>query len=436
MQLSQIPQNPRILLYGYGLEGKSSESWVQKYLVPSSIEIYEDGKEGESPQPPFTRGSTIDWNKYDIIVKSPGVPPDKIPEACWPKVTSNLRLFLENLSENDRAKIIGITGSKGKSTTAKFAQQLFKTSGLKSTIIGNFGVPALEIWNDLKTLDYVIAECSSFQLYDLKSSPKYALFLSFFADHLAWHNQSEIDYFKAKENLWAYQKEGDELFFPSSLPVNVALGLTHGAAHKRLTPAIISSPVANDFFPTESNLQALHFRQNLGTVWALALKLGIPDLEINWRQAALDFEPIEHRLEKVRELNGFTFINDSIATSPDATQAGVSWLGNKLSALILDGADTGVGDFDDLVSTLLMKSPTALMVLIESPITDKFLAVSESKNLNLKTVDNYERAMEVILKEAKTGVVLFSPAGKSFNRFNNYVERGTFFKNIILNLKA
>lgn len=425
MQLSNIIKNPRVLLYGYGLEGKSSEAWVQKHLAPSLIEIYED-KSGETPN----------WNDFDLIIKSPGVAPDKIPEAVWPKVTSNLRLFLENLSEIDRAKIIGITGSKGKSTTAKFTQQLLKTVGLKSTIIGNFGVPALEVWDDLEALNYVIAECSSFQLYDLKSSPKYALFLSFFADHLEWHNQSEIDYFRAKENLWAHQKEGDELFFPRSLPANVVLGLTHGVAHKRSNPAIISTRVASDFFPTDSNLQALHFRQNLGTVWALALKLELPSLKANWRQAALDFEPIEHRLEKVRVFNDFTFINDSIATSPDATQAGVAWLGNDLSALVLDGADTGVGDFDDLVNTLLTDSPAALIVLIKSPITDKFLAVVDGKKLNVKVVDNYETAMEAILKEAKSGVVLFSPAGKSFNRFNNYAERGTFFKDIILNLKA
>ncbi len=425
MKLSSIPKNPRILLYGYGLEGKSSESWVQTHLEPSVIEIYED-QSGETPN----------WDNFDLIIKSPGVAPDKIPETVWPKVTSNLRLLFENLTEPQRAKMIGITGSKGKSTTAKFTHQLFKTSGLKSTIIGNFGVPALDIWDNLDNLDYLVAECSSFQLYDLKSSPKYALFLSFFADHLEWHNQSEIDYFKAKENLWAHQQEGDELFFPNSLPANVVLGLTLGAAHKRLTPAIISKPVKTDFFPTESNLQALHFRQNLGTVWALALKLGIPDLEINWLQAALDFEPIEHRLEKIRVFNDFTFINDSIATSPDATQAGITWLGDKLSTLILDGADTGVGDFNDLVTTLLVKSPGALIVLIKSPITDKFLAVPESRNLNLKIIDNYEMAIELILKEAKPGVVLFSPAGKSFNRFNNYAERGTFFKAIILNLKA
>jgi len=425
MQLSKIVLNPRVLLYGYGLEGKSSEAWCQAYLNPKSITVYED-KNNERP----------DWDRFDLIVKSPGVPPSAIPEAVWPKVTSNLRLFLENLSEANRAKVIGITGSKGKSTTAKFTHQLLKTAGFKSTIIGNFGVPALEVWNEVETLDYLVAECSSFQLYDLETSPKYSLFLSFFADHLDWHNASEVDYFAAKENLWAHQKEGDELFFPNNLPVNVALALTHGAAQNRLTPAVVTKPVSTDLFPANSNLQALHFRQNLGTVWALAQRLEIPDLEKKWQQAALDFEPIEHRLEAFCERAGFSFINDSIATSPDATQAGVNWLGKNLSALILDGADTGVGDFNDLVETLIKQSPEALILLVESDITHKFLAAPNSKVLNCKTVESYERAIDTLLVAAKPGVVLFSPAGKSFNRFKNYAERGTFFKKIILNLPS
>jgi len=425
MQLSKIISNPRILLYGYGIEGKSSEAWAQLNLAPSLIHKYQDDS-GKAPI----------WDNYDLIIKSPGVSPDKIPDREWPKVTSNLRLFLENLSETNRAKVIGITGSKGKSTTAKFTHQLLHTAGFKSTIIGNFGVPALDIWNQLESLDYIVAECSSFQLYDLSVSPKYALFLSFFADHLDWHNDSEIDYFAAKENLWAHQKAGDELFFPNSLPVNVALGLTHGAASERSTPAVVSKLVSSDLFPSNSNLQALHFRQNLGTVWALALKLNLPNLEKTWQQTALDFQLIEHRLETFCEFSGFSFINDSIATSPDATQAAVNWLGVHLSALILDGADTGVGDFNDLIQTLIEKAPETLIILIESAITDKFLSVPDSKKLNYKVFDSYESAIELILKEAQPGVVLFSPAGKSFNRFRNYGDRGAFFKNMILNLKA
>lgn len=421
-----IPQNPKILLYGYGAEGRSTESWIKKNLAFKSLEIFEDNKASLSPV----------WENYDLVIKSPGVPPSAIPEKVWPKVTSNLRLFLENLSPQNRAKVIGITGSKGKSTTAKFTHELLQTAGFKSVIIGNYGVPALEIWEALEALDFIVAECSSFQLYDLRVSPKYALFLSFFADHLDWHNASEIDYFKAKEHLWAHQIEGDFLAVPSSLPVSVGLALTHGTANQRPNPIVFTEAVAGNFFPTDSILQALHFRQNLGPVWAFAQQLRINNLPVVWQQTAKNFQAIEHRLEPVSTFNGYTFINDSIATSPEAAQAGVTWLAKDLSALILDGADTGVGDFDALIETLLALAPKALMVLVESPIATKFLAASKVENLQTIQVPNYEAALTLILKQAKPGKILFSPAGKSFNRFDNYSQRGKFFKTLVLALKV
>ena len=130
------------------------------------------------------------------------------------------------------------------------------------------------------------------------------------------------------------------------------------------------------------------------------------------------------------------FINDSIATSPDATEAGVAWLKADLSALILDGADTGVGDFNDLVETLKKVAPKTLVVLVKSPIANKFLAVPMASDLNTVVVQNYEMALDIIFKQRQSGTVLFSPGGKSFNRFDNYTQRGKFFKNLVLALNT
>lgn len=423
MNFSSIPQNPKILLYGYGLEGKSSERWAEKHLNPRGIDIFED-HQTEKP----------DWLRYDLIIKSPGVPPSAIPDAFWPKVTSNLRLFLENLSEQNRAKIIGITGSKGKSTTAKFTHELLQTAGFKSVVIGNYGVPALDIWEKLETLDFIVAECSSFQLYDLKVSPKYALFLSFFPDHLDWHNQSEIDYFKAKENLWAHQEKGDFLAVPDSLLVLVGLALTHREGKERPNSIVFTQTVKADFFPKNSILQALHFRQNLGPVWALAQQLKINNLETVWEKTTSHFEPIEHRLEKFYERNGFSFYNDSIATSPNATQAGVTWLGANLAGLILDGTDTGIGDFKALAETLVSYAPKARVALIESEIAISFAKAVKDLDLTVQTFADYSLALDWLMKQSFSGAILFSPGGKSFNRFNNYAERGKAFKNLVLKL--
>ncbi len=413
MKISNIPTQPRILLYGYGLEGQSSEAWAKKVLEPTSVTVHED-----------RLGSAPDWNQFDLIIKSPGVPPCRIPDNVWPKVTSNLRLLCENLTASQRAKLIGITGSKGKSTTAKFTHQLLQTAGFKSTIIGNFGVPALSVWDDLDDLDYIVAECSSFQLYDLAVSPQYALFLSFFADHLEWHNDSEVDYLAAKSNLWRNQTAGDYLLVPSALPAEVTASLPTNNLH-------FAPPVPTDYFTEGSNLQAAHFRSNLGPVWALAEILKVPELPLVWQQTAAAYEPIEHRLELVQTVNDVRFYNDSIATSPDATLAGVNWLKADLAALILDGADTGVGPFTKVAKALLEHSPTCLVVLVDSPIATKFLAVPAAAKLNTVVVADYESALKAIQVTVSVGAVLFSPGGKSFNRFNNYAERGQNFKTLV-----
>jgi|GEM_PF-5161690 len=278
MQLFLIPTNPKILIYGYGLEGQSSESWLMIEFPNSKIEVYEDGK-GLSVEGKKISDS-VDFLAYDLIVKSPGVPPSSIPDFAWSKVTSNLRLFLENLTETERSKVIGITGSKGKSTTAKFTHELLQNSGLQSTIIGNYGVPALDIWSQLNGLDYIVAECSSFQLYDLKVSPKYAIFLSFFADHLDWHNNSKIDYLAAKSNLWKHQTSTDYWFLPHDI-WNRIQTINVPSVH------YICTNVSGKLFPANSTLQAAHFRQNFGTVWSLAEVLKLPNLAAAWKSTAL-----------------------------------------------------------------------------------------------------------------------------------------------------
>lgn len=423
MKLSQIPQNPKILLYGYGVEGQSSEAWLRRQFLGAEIEVYEDEK-GLMVNGEWLMES-VDFLKYDLIVKSPGVPPSKIPAEHWSKVTSNFRLFLENLNEDQRQKVIGITGSKGKSTTAKFCHELLQSAGLGSTIIGNFGVPALEGWDQLEDLDYLVAECSSFQLYDLAVSPHYAIFLSFFADHLDWHNNSQDEYFEAKKNLWKFQRAGDYLLVPKEVNGEWLMVNSEGKL-------IETKPVPAELFPASSTLQAQHFRQNLGPVWALAEILKIPDLESVWQQTAKDFEMIEHRLEKFLERDGWTFYNDSIATSPDATIKAVEYLGPSLSGLILDGQDLGVGACEPLAQTLEQYAGESRVALVKSDIAESFSGIKTK--LKTKIFTDYSSALAWLLA-GEPGVILFSPGGKSFNRFKNYAERGRVFKALVQKLR-
>ena len=433
MKLERLKTARKILLYGYGAEGRSSEAWLKEQCPEAQVEIHEDQPSSSSSQ---REERKIEWEDYDVIVKSPGVPPRSIPVEHHGRMTSNLRLLLENLSSAQRQKLIGVTGSKGKSTTVKFCHELLQKAGFRSAIIGNYGVPALEIWQQLDELNYIVAECSSFQLWDVPVSPHYAIFLSFFADHLDWHNGSEAEYFTAKANLWAHQQSGDFLFVPKEtsqtllekegLKVSLFKGDLEGLTETELVPA--------DLFPPESTLQAAHFRQNLGPVWALAEQLQLENLAVLWQQTAAEFTMIEHRLELFCERDGFTYFNDSIATSPDATIKAVEWLEAGLSVLILDGQDTGVASCEALVQTLKNKAPQARVAVVESDIATAFSQAAQGTDLAVESFNNYPDLLAWIQAETVSGAVLFSPGGKSFNRFKNYAERGMFFKELVRNI--
>lgn len=435
MKLEILRSAQCILLYGYGAEGRSSEAWLKTQCPGAAIEVYEDSSKGEGQG---EKGDVI-WSDYDVIVKSPGVPPRSIPAEYQSKVTSNLRLFMENLTQAQRQKVIGITGSKGKSTTAKFCHELLENAGFRSAIIGNYGVPALEVWDQIDELDYIVAECSSFQLYDLGVSPHYAIFLSFFADHLDWHDGSKTDYFAAKANLWKHQLSDDYLFVPESLKKSPLPPFEKGGQNVSLFKGdleglMVAKPVQEGLFPKGSTLQAAHFRQNLGTVWALAQHIGVKNLETVWQQTAEGFEMIEHRLELVRELDGRQYYNDSIATSPDATIKAVEWLGTDLSVLILDGQDTGVAGCEPLVNMLEKEAPQARVAVVQSDMATAFMQAAENSELSVHGFDDYETMLTWIQSSVSAGAVLFSPAGKSFNRFENYGVRGKYFKELVNNL--
>ncbi len=412
MQFEKFKNAQNICIYGYGVEGKSSEHFLSQHFPHLNIQIFEDSD-----------GQTLDWEAFDIVIKSPGIPPSHVPPEHVNKVTSNIRIFLANLPEERRMKVIGITGSKGKSTTTKFCHELLNQCGRKAVIGGNFGTPFLDIFNDFIKGEYefVVAECSSFQLYDLDISPGIAIFLSFFPDHLDWHG-TQKKYLEAKKNLWAHQKLGNVFLITPAVQ-----DITQGGH--------VCEKPATRLFPEKAILQADHFRQNLGTIWTLGEILELPNLERNWQKVAENFEMIEHRLERFAQKKGITFYNDSIATSPEAVEVAIKFFGSQLGTLILCGQDTGIGGFGGVVENLKRYAPQAKVLLIDSGVSEKFINVAQDQNFeafqvceDIQTV--VSQSFEIT---PQNSVCLFSPGGKSFDQFENYRIRGRVFKESVNN---
>ena len=370
MKLKDL-KDKSILILGFGREGKSTLTCLSKIFRSKKIDVV-DQKDGQ--------GYLNNLNYYDVIIKSPGIP--YLPEIKKAKdngkiITSATNIFFSEF----KGKIIGVTGTKGKSTTASLIYEVLKNGGLGVYLVGNIGQPALELLDKIDENSIVVYELSSFQLEDLKVSPHIAVITNIYPDHIDWHGSFE-EYKKAKENIFKYQTKDDVLIQEKS-----------GAE-----AAIMVGKLVN-----------------------------IPQEKIE--EAIKNFKGLPHRLEFIAEKNGIKFYNDSLATNPHATIFGLKKLGKDVETLIAGGFDRGL-DYSTLseeINKLNIKN------LILFPDTGEKIGKGVSDKIKKFNVNNMEEAVRIAFENTSPGkIVLLSPASASFNMFKDYEDRGNQFKKEVL----
>lgn len=409
-----------ILIYGYGREGQSTETFLYAHHYPEIIDIY-DAK---------THPIELKWDEYDQIWISPGVDPRQIPVAHHPKITSQADYFFSNLSEAERRKVIAITGSKGKTTTTQTLTHTLQTLGQRAQCAGNLGTPLLDVLPPLKRgeLDYVVAEISSFQAQFIQRAPHTVIFLNLFGDHLDRHGD-KTQYLAAKAQLWANQKPGDHLIVP-------AVTMKTLGANPQLINPISAPALSTETYPLKSILNAAHFRENLGTISVVLDQLGLkwtPEI----LQAALESVPLpDHRLQFVAEKRGFQFYDDAIGSNPTATMAAVRHFGTNLGWLILGGKSSG-DDPAPLLRLIEEIAPQAKIMITKSEFSTEVARVKSS--LNITVVNGLEDVFTFLPTNAdKTSgsVVLLSPAAKSFDQYPKFEVKGDHFKTLVAQLDS
>lgn len=360
-----------ILILGMGREGIATRNFLQKNHINFSTS---DAKNGENYLDKI--------KKSDIIIKSPGVP--YFPEIKKAKekgkiITSATQIFFDLC----KGKIIGVTGTKGKSTTSAMIYEVLKEGGLDVYLAGNIGKPALDLLDKISKDSIVVYELSSFQLADLKKSPHIALITNIYPDHIDWHDSFE-NYKKAKENIAKYQNKRDILISNKS-----------GAEAARIIGRLFK----------------------------------IPQEKIN--KTIRDFKSLPHRLEFVAEKRGIKFYNDSLSTNPHATIFGLKKLGNGVETLIAGGFDRGV-DYSILGPAI---SKSGIKNLILFPTTGERIGKLVNDKIKKFNVDNMEEAVKLAYKSTSPGkICLMSPASASFNMFKDYEDRGNQFKKYVIEL--
>lgn len=416
MRLADL-KNKSILILGFGREGKATLEFLKKHLVGEEIGIA-DKNDGENYLEKL--------NDYDVIIKSPGIPyfaEIKKAQDTGKVVTSATQIFFDNF----KGTVIGVTGTKGKSTTASLIYEILKSSKSNVYLIGNIGTPALGLLDILDEESIVVYELSSFQLENLKNSPHIAVMTNIYPEHLDHHGDFQA-YMKAKSNITQYQTEEDYLIYNEDIP-ELKLIANKSKAQK-LTYSIKGKDAVMDLLGRESSLLGEFNLLNAMPAILIGRLFKIPEEKI--KQALINFKPLPHRLEFVADAHGIKFYNDSLSTIPQATIAALSALGADVETLIVGGFDRGI-DYS-VLGPIIASSNIKNLILFPETGAKIWQEVQEVNRSNLQKFDvgNMEDAVEMAFKVTKPGkICLLSPASSSFNMFKDYADRGNQFKKYI-----
>ncbi|MDD4141394.1 MAG: UDP-N-acetylmuramoyl-L-alanine--D-glutamate ligase [Bacteroidales bacterium] len=426
--ITEILGGKKILILGFGREGKETLAEISKCISADMIDIADRLEEAvpadiSASHTTFTGSEEYEKcllriNDYDMIIKSPGIPEsivDGIPES---KITSQTDLFLRRYHK----QVVGITGTKGKSTTTSLTYHILKESGKDAVIVGNIGIPAFSAINKISDSTIIVMELSAHQLNHITISPHIALLLNIYEEHLDQFI-TFANYYNAKCNIFLKQNKEDILIVDMDI-----MGI--GQALRGYCGRIIDLNNAALYDISGSRLMGRHNAIDANAAGQISRLLCVSDSEIE--SGIASFTPLPHRLEYVGTFSGIKFYNDSIATIPEAVIAAIETV-KDVDTIILGGYDRGIG-YNKLCRFLSKSKISNILLLggagdrIGSIIKERYSDISG----RVVYVKNMHEAVEEAFRCTRTGnSCLLSPAASSYDMFKNFEERGNYYKSLI-----
>ncbi|MCL4352937.1 UDP-N-acetylmuramoyl-L-alanine--D-glutamate ligase [Patescibacteria group bacterium] len=441
-----------VLLLGYGQESQSTHRYLKENHPDISISIADRNPKAE---PIFDVDNAYLGKDYlanllgfDVIVRSPGIPV-KTPELERAKetgieITSAMNIFFSECL----GATIGVTGTKGKSTTASLIEKILAQKYKDVRLVGNIGNPALDQLTDSGKETIFVVELSSYQLADLRFSPSYAVVLGILEEHLDYHG-SLSEYVKAKQNIVTYQNTDNYVIFNGDN--SLARSLAQNAESTKIAfstkdknEAIVYAKAGKIYYRPDAKNKSnkteimnvsdipLLGRGNLENVLAASacgMLFGITPKNI--RKTVREFKALEHRLNFIGEKDGIRFYDDSLSTIPAATINALEALGENVETLIAGGFDRGIsfGELGEYLTHCKLKN----LILFPASGTRIWNAVKRhNKNGNLPkkfNVSTMKEAVNTALANTSAGkICLLSPASPSFGIFKDYKDRGNQFR--------
>ena len=432
-QIIEYIKNKRVLILGMGREGKSTLSYIRKHLPEKHLTVA-DRNAFQSDDGNIT---VISGEKYlenlgdfDIVFKSPGIA--FLDDVVYPEtteITCQTDMFLRFC----KPTVVGITGSKGKTTTSTLIYEMLKAGGVNTCLIGNIGVPVFEKADEGEDLVAVI-EMSSHQLEFTKTSPHVAVLVNIYQEHLDHYKTGFKGYVEAKLNIAVHQKREDYLIYNPEQDLEGIVDWKKVVKGKGVPVTFTDAKndgFVNELWNSTEHLKGEHNRQDIAYALAVARIFGVSDDAV--RTAIKAFGGIEHRMEYVGVINGISWYNDSIATIPTAVMGAVKALGN-VDTLLFGGLDRGIdySDFIDFLDSCTIKNLVGLPETGHSIINS---LKEKGTNKNLVLAKNMEDAVKICNEVTEKGkACLFSPAAASYNYYKNFEEKGRHYKAEIQNL--
>ena len=382
----------------------------------------------------------LDGVEADVLFRTPGMHPANPAIRALAdrgaRVTSEMEAFFRVCP----CQIIAVTGSDGKTTTTTLISEMLKAAGKTVWLGGNIGTPLLPLVRQMKEDDFAVVELSSFQLMDMTRSPSRAVVTNLAPNHLDVHKDME-EYMDAKKNIFRFQKPGDLLILNHDNAITDGFtgnGTTRkfsrqGSAHVCLKGDIITRGGEAVLDVKDILLPGAHNIENYMAAIAAVEGL-VPDEVI--RCVAKNFGGVEHRIELVRIKDGVRFYNDSIASSPSRTMAGLRSFPEKV-ILIAGGYDKNI-PYDELgpeicahVKKLFLGGATGPKIRAAVENCPEY----DPGALEIRDCGDFESAVRAAAAAAVSGdVVLMSPASAAFDQFKNFMVRGEFYKKLIKEL--
>lgn len=435
----------KVAILGLGVSNKPLVKYL--YDLSCDIDIYNE-KELEYDNPYnlniYTgKGCMDNLEGYDYIFRSPSILPTRSSLIKAKESGTIITSEIEEVIKLTPSKVIGVTGSDGKTTTTTLINEVLKKCGYKTFLGGNIGYPLFTSIKDMKKEDIVVLELSSFQLMGMEVSPDISIITNISENHLDIHKDFN-EYITSKQNIYKYQDKTGILVVNSDNDITnkfITNGITrHFSGHKKITDGFytledtIYDKEGNIFLQKEDiKLRGHHNYENIA-----AMLTAISDLvDINKAKEVIkSFGGVEHRLELVRTINGIKWYNDSVSSSPTRTIAGLYSYDENI-VLIAGGYDKNIS-YEPIAKPIVEK--VRVLILIGNTTDKIYNAVSnelkkEGRDMPIYKCNSLKEAVDTAYKHSTHGdVVLFSPASASFDMFKNFADRGIKFKDLVNNL--